>query len=1003
MKKRCAQSAGLWSSFAAALLLAATTVALASPGREQRSLDGTWQIVFDPTDSGKSQQWQRRQNFSQAPNVRSIQVPSCWERIRQDYEGVAWYGRTFTVPATWQDRTVRLRFGAVNYIAEVWLNGLAVGFHEGGYTPFEFDVTDLLELEQTNFLSLRVISPIVTNRSLEIDGLTKDEAPHWRGAIAGGIWQSAALIATGRAHLKDVFVEPNIHKKTATVHVQIENSFETIKHIQIKTEIAYSGSTTSTPPKKPHPAVAKRERVATRSARLRVVPGSNGYRVALRIPKPKYWTPAHPHLYSASVQLRAKGRPLDALRVRFGMRELTVRNNDYYLNGRKIFIKSGFWEGLYPTTLAHPKDAAVVRNELLLAKAAGFNLLRPWRKPPPSPVLDLADEIGMMIIDCPPIECMNRWPKAVPQVEARIANEVRSLVMRDRNHASVVSWEIFNEIERKALRRLKRKTAILARKLDPTRLVVDESGGWAGGANVFLPYRYEPIKFNEIHSYKKSPVSAEIYDSYLHLGKTDDELGRLGVKKGSHYRSHVVPGRLSYISEIGYGGLPDLPEVMRRYRKEGNPLTPDYRGHQRLLSSIERSMKESGISDVFKSTSELCLASQEIQATGNKLMLEAVRLNPEIDGYCLHAFTGGDWVIGAGMLDIWRQPKKVFQTVKEVNRPRYVAIRVMPSNVYAHAAARLSISTINELDAIRSTLEVLVTNSHGQVVHERRLPLRLSEGIRKVLSEELRRGLPTDTYRVRASLRGRGGTIAKNELVFRVFGSDALRTPSEQFYLLDPEGLVRPFAERRGLRFKNYDGKPADKLPVLVSVQETTDCGALGRLKHVIENVRRGGVAVFLNPPAIEMGWIRDPDDYVSHPPKPTSNPVITSGLFPLRIKRRSAHGHWISVNHGVTPHPVFEGLPSGRLMGQTYQNVCALESIMGLRVKPIVASISWNFRANYHGPTKSWWGADVASVPYGKGRIVLSTLRLMENLGKDPVADKILFNLVRWSSTLLR
>jgi hypothetical protein len=113
-------------------------------------------------------------------------------------------------------------------------------------------------------------------------------------------------------------------------------------------------------------------------------------------------------------------------------------------------------------------------------------------------------------------------------------------------------------------------------------------------------------------------------------------------------RIDSAPDRLTYVSEVGYGGLTDLVADMRRYHAEGNPITPDYRYHERLLASLAQVMEVEGLYDVFRSESELCLASQEIQAVSNKLQLEALRLNPRVAGYCLHALTSGDWIYGCG-------------------------------------------------------------------------------------------------------------------------------------------------------------------------------------------------------------------------------------------------------------------------------------------------------------------------------------------------------------------
>ena len=397
-------------------------------------------------------------------------------------------------------------------------------------------------------------------------------------------------------------------------------------------------------------------------------------------------------MYTVHATLSAVSGVLDRAEQRFGMREFVIRGQSYYLNGHKIFIKAGFWEGLYPHTLAFPPNADVVRKEIRLAKEAGFNVLRPWRKPPAPMILDLADEMGIMLIGAPPIECMDYWPQLAPETEERIRTEVREMILRDRNHPSLIYWELFNEIARNGLARLKHGMSLAARELDPTRIVIDESGGWAAGANAYPPYGYEPVAINEVHSYKPAPVAPQTYDLYLHLpqqGSDQRVIGKSVMK---------APDGLIFVSEVGYGAFPDLPANVEQYKREGNPLTPDYRYHVLLLEQIEKAARQMKWNEIFPDTAALCRASQRVQAEANRIQLEALRLNSRIAGYCLHAYTDGDWVVGAGVLDLFRNPKLVYETVKRVQAPLYIAIQVNPSNFGEGQTARLRFQAINDMD-----------------------------------------------------------------------------------------------------------------------------------------------------------------------------------------------------------------------------------------------------------------------------------------------------------------
>jgi hypothetical protein len=108
----------------------------------------------------------------------------------------------------------------------------------------------------------------------------------------------------------------------------------------------------------------------------------------------------------------------------------------------------------------------------------------------------------------------------------------------------------------------------------------------------------------------------------------------------------------------------------------------------------------------------------------------------------------------------------------------------------------------------------------------------------------------------------------------------------------------------------------------------------------------------------------------------------------------------WIPVGHYARKHPIFDALPTNGFMGQPYQNVIAPYSIINLPGQAIAGSMSWDVIRDYRGPTEWWHGTDLAVVPHGKGRMILSTLRIVGNLGEDPVADKILFNLIEWAAS---
>ena len=209
--------------------------------------------------------------------------------------------------------------------------------------------------------------------------------------------------------------------------------------------------------------------------------------------------------------------------------------------------------------------------------------------------------------------------------------------------------------------------SLKARELDPTRLILDESGGWAEGANLYLPYSTQAFKFNDIHNYPGPNINNNKFDGFLTIGNTKEENKLMGLNARTPGRN-VVPNIPSYVSEIGYGSLPDLEENELEFINKGNPITYPYLYHLRFNKEIKEKLNETGLIKLFKNASSFYKKQQEIHGIANKRMLEAIRSNDNVIGYCVHALTAGDWIIGAGLLDLWRNPKGLaYDLTKEGN------------------------------------------------------------------------------------------------------------------------------------------------------------------------------------------------------------------------------------------------------------------------------------------------------------------------------------------------
>ncbi|GAB6167512.1 hypothetical protein JCM19992_35120 [Thermostilla marina] len=965
--------------------------ALPAEAREVLSLDGPWQIVFDRENEGRAADWFHDANFP-TDRARTIDVPSCWERIEKDYEGVAFYRRTFRVPESWKGKIVRLEFDAVNFLAEVWVNDTAVGCHEGGFTPFSLRVDPVLRPGEENTLIVRVMGPILLTDQ-RIEGYGPMETPQWRGAITGGIWQSVRLIATGDCYLDDVFIEPKLDAKEAAFHVVVRNEGEAVHPVRLDVAIRPS----QTPDAKP---------VASAVRQQTVVPGRLTLDESLRWTDVHPWSPDDPFLYTAELTLKIGDTVSDRRTIRFGMREFTIRDKQFYLNGKPFFLKATFFEGLYPNKLAVPDSLDMARREILLAKQAGFNMIRPWRKPAPPEWLDLADEMGVLVVGSMAIECMD-YPVETARLPGWVENEIRSTILRDRNRACIVQWELFNELKRPVLKQLLHRSALLARELDPTRLILDESGGWAQGANIYLPYQSQPIKFNDIHEYPGPQINDEVFLKLVLTGtKTHEEMRAMGLT-GRLPGRNVVMGLMTFFSELGYGSLPNLVDNNRRFAESGNPIVPPYRYTKRLAEDHEKALAASGLDEVYPDLERFCLDQQQVHGLANRRMIEAVRCNPHVRGYCIHALVAGDWIVGAGLLDLFRNPKTAaYEQTKAANRPQIVVARLNPRNIYQAKGTTLTITGVNEGPPVPAQLTISILDideqanlldgdpqdDTGPVVSTRTLDVELGSGISPLVEEKLDTSSLDGRYVLAVSLTDRkGDLIAENRFEFAVFPPARLRPPRKPIAVVDFTNRVTRFLDRLEVPYSRFSDQTPKDVPVFV----TQSNAANDQQKEVFDALKRfaeaGGTVVYLDG-ALSGGTWRGP-----------SSPHV-----PVRGEMRASIGLWTCMPHIVRKHPIFDGLPVECMMGPIYEHVWADRTLKDPDHpgKPIVGTVAFDWfpdydlsKRHYYGPGDTWWGADVAAFEVGKGRCVLSHLRVTPYLGRDPVADRLLFNMIRWTT----
>ena len=260
--------------------------------RHIKSLNGSWEFTLDPDNTGLSQDWH---TGASRPFNGTIHVPSTWNLIEPEYEGIAFYRRRFLMDSQNNGRKIRLCFGAVNYRADVYLNGMHLGRHDGGYTPFSFDITSHVRYDGDNILVVRVVDPPNDGTHQEVDSLRFMEIPAGKESWYvnfSGIWQDVALVMTDQSYIEDVIVRPSAVSRSIHAVVTMQSTSSPDGTLTYRVT-SLDGS-----------SILGEERRLTC-----VEEGASYAYMDLDLPQCELWSPENPFLYLLNITLEtADGR-----------------------------------------------------------------------------------------------------------------------------------------------------------------------------------------------------------------------------------------------------------------------------------------------------------------------------------------------------------------------------------------------------------------------------------------------------------------------------------------------------------------------------------------------------------------------------------------------------------------------------------------------------------------------------------------------------------------------
>ena len=416
-------------------------------GRTAITLNGKWEYVLDPFRTeqmgGKAiyrnevpRDKADRVEYSFNP-AQTLWVPGSWNTQKPElryYESNIWYRRTFDIPKLSDDKRYFVYVGAANYIATVTINGKWIGRHEGGFTPFCFEITDYLK-EQGNYL---IIGVNAGRRADYIPAEVYDWYNH------GGITRDVMIVETPRAFISNTYFaldRETVQAKTKRVNGRVVLSGEK-KPAEVRVII-------------PELKIDKKFPVDEKGEAL----------FALESKLLRLWSPGSPKLYEVTVIAGD-----DRLTDRIGFRSIEARGKEIWLNGKPIFLKGVCLHDENPLRADRAncrEDAALV---LGWAKELGCNFLRLAHYPHQENIVRMADEMGILLWEELPLYWGIQWHN--PDVLEKAKHQFAELISRDYNRASAIIWSIANETAVIPSRnQFLGELADYVRLLDDTRLV----------------------------------------------------------------------------------------------------------------------------------------------------------------------------------------------------------------------------------------------------------------------------------------------------------------------------------------------------------------------------------------------------------------------------------------------------------------------------------------------------------------------------------------------------
>ena len=680
--------------------------------RDEINLSGEWELAFAEKGAGPPQSGWRTVRVPGSVHTQWLDPAKLYTREAEWISGKEWWYRSsFTIPDKLRDKRLRLQFDATDYYADVYLNGLSIGRHEGYIDPYEFDVTAQARAGESNRLLVRVWTPVSyywRHRPYTIKGAygAVDQKPDDITPL--GITRGVRIVAGGAASIEDVAVDTRIAKTGANVEVQLQARLPTGAE-------GYTWELTLSP----------RNFASLHRYQLRAPANGPSARYTIPVVDPRlWWTWDHgrPNLYTLDVRLLdPSGRAVDGQSLAIGIREIEKIGWNFYLNGKRMFVRgTNYYDGLYMSETTR----AGYERDMKLMLGMNVNMVRLHCHFSNPEFYDLADELGVLIWQ----DFLEAWYPHDRGFAQRAAALYDNHIRYVRNHASVAIWVTSDEEDFENYREITKHLAPRAYLLDPQRRPVHRSTGRFGDSHVYHGWYDGNIwEYTRMTERFVSELGATSLPNYGTLKKFMD--GKWPIK--------------DYADEWTWRKL-QIPEAMRAWGDPGAMTMEEY---------IPRT--QAFVSRLFQIALER-MRQRKSEGAGGILHFHAIDIWPSVT----MAAIGFD-----------REPTKVYDTVRRSFAPVAALFQYDRDTWKMGEEFRCDLWAVNDQwDPMpHARLEWTIHDSLGAVLRRGSFPTTMAaDSSRRVGAVKWIPRAP-GAYQLRAAIIGKGAkSISENIFEFRV-------------------------------------------------------------------------------------------------------------------------------------------------------------------------------------------------------------------------------------------